>query len=374
MSDKHVEQLTSKIRQLEDENGQLLAKVERLEMEQNQPGGAMTIHGLAAMVLQISKTETILYVNSTFEEQLDIDRNQITNAPLSAIDHTPLGKGFLQLIHDQVLQSQENLIVDHNYTDPHTGKVKHIKVTGSTGPTGVQILMEDQSTFKRLESTFKRYVSPKVIDNMIKDNFDLYKIDKYELSVLFADLRGFTRLCTVHTPEEVKWLIDRYLGVMMRIIIDEDATVDKMVGDEVMALFGAPIRYEDHAVRAVNTALRMQEVHTKLMEEWRLAGITNPPPMGIGINSGEMIVGNIGSELRMDYTVLGHHVNLAARLCSAAKPGEILVSPRTFALTRKSLEANPQAITRTVKFRSSQAVQAKGIDKPIEPINVVLMK
>lgn len=157
----------------------------------------------------------------------------------------------------------------------------------------------------------------------------------------------------------------------MAAIIDEGATVDKLVGDEIMSLFGAPIRYPDHAVRAVNTALRMQRQHQLLMEEWKAAGIPDPPPMGIGINTGEMIVGNIGSEIRMNYTVLGHHVNLAARLCSAAKGSEILISPRTFEFARTSLEKDPAAIKHTVKFKTAPTLMAKGINKPIKPIKVV---
>ncbi len=369
-----IKRLKQRIRELEDENGRYLARIERLELQENQPATAHTIHGLAVMVIQMDKDGRLTYVNSALEEHLGIKRVDVLGKPLSAIDKTRLGAGYLDLIYSQAQQSGEEIQADHHYTDPQTGRLRYVKVSVTTQPNGGQIMVEDQSNFKRLESSFKRYVSPKVIEQLLNSGFDLFRPEKYELTVLFADLRNFTRLCTRLTPEEVKWVIDRFLGLMMRVIIEADATVDKVVGDEVMALFGAPIRHEDHAVRAVNVALKMQEVQRMLQQEWREAGLIDPPLMGIGINTGEMIVGNIGSELRMDYTVLGHHVNLASRLCKAAKGGEILVSPRTFELTRNQLQSNPQAITRSVKFRSSQEIFAKGIDAPIRPINVVEVK
>ncbi len=371
MTTEDIKKLKQRVAQLEDENGRLLAKMERMELQQSHPSSMKTIHGLSVMVLQLDANGNVTYLNSAFEEHLGLKRSSVLGQPLDTVDVTKLGKGHLRLIYNQAISSQEEVVADHHYNDPVTGKMRYVKVTATAQPTGGQIMIEDQSSFKRLETSFKRYVSPKVIDQLLRSDFDFFRPEKYELTVLFADLRGFTKLCTRLTPEEIKRLIDRFLSVMMRIIIDEEATVDKVVGDEVMALFGAPIRYEDHAVRAVNAALKMQKVHQQIMEEWHLAGLDNPPPMGIGINTGEMIVGNIGSELRMDYTVLGHHVNLASRLCNSARGGEILISPRTFDLTRNSLQVNPNAISHSVKFRSSAEIFAKGIDAPIRPISVV---
>ncbi|RJO66773.1 MAG: PAS domain-containing protein [Myxococcales bacterium] len=371
MSADETAKLKARILQLEDDKGRLLAQIERLEMEKEQPSLNRTIHGLTVMIVQTDAQGRLSYINSAMEELLGIDRKAVLGQPLSVIDQSRLGKGYLQLMYDQAVKSQEEITAEHHYADPKTGKMRYVKVKVTAQPDGAQILIEDQSNFKRLESSFKRYVSPKVIEELLRKDFDFFRPEKYELTVLFADLRGFTRLCTRLTPEEVKRVIDRFLGLMMRVIIDEEATVDKVVGDEVMALFGAPIRYPDHAVRAVNAALKMQEVHQHLIEEWRSSGLENPPALGIGINTGEMIVGNIGSELRMDYTVLGHHVNLGSRLCSAAKGSEVLISPRTFELTKTLLQKNPQAIRHSVKFRSAPELFAKGIDAPIHPISVV---
>lgn len=373
MSDPN-EGLKAQIESLKEENARLRNRVEKLESQNIEPSVARSIQGLTAMIVQLDQAGCVQYLNHAMEEHLGIDRRQAIGKPLSEIDATRLGRGRLQLLYDEAVGRRAEACVDGQYSDAKTGRMHFVRITANHTDKGGQILIEDQSNFKRLESTFKRYVSPKVLDELIKSDFDILKPQKYELTVLFADLRGFTRLSTRMTPEEVKWMIDRFLGLMMQIVIEEDATVDKVVGDEVMALFGAPIRYPDHAVRSVNAALRMQEVHQKLMEEWRTAGIENPPGLGVGINSGEMIVGNIGSEVRMDYTVLGHNVNLAARLCSAARAGETLIAPRTFDLTRALLEKNPEAVKRSVKFRSTAAVIAKGIDTPITPISVVPVK
>lgn len=366
--------LKSRIAELEDENGLLRAKLERLELEQSQPGLHRTIHGLSAMVLQVDPRNILTYINTAAEHTFDVSRRQVIGRPLAVLDEYPLGKGYLTLLVNQVRESRGDIVAERHYPDPATGQMRYVKLTASSTPLGAQVLIEDESSFKRLESTFKRYVSPKVIERMLESGTDFFKPEKYELTVLFADLRGFTRLCTQHTPEEVKHIIDRFLGLMMRVVINSEATVDKVIGDEIMALFGAPIRTPDHAVQAVNAALKMQELHLKVMEEWQSSGVENPPPMGIGINTGEMIVGNIGSELRMDYTVLGHNVNLASRLCDSAKAGEILISPRTFELARQILQQTPEAIPYNVKFRKNPSVTAKGIDRPIEPISVVRVR
>lgn len=221
-----------------------------------------------------------------------------------------------------------------------------------------------------MESALARYISPTVLEAVLRSGLDPNQARKYELSVLFADLRGFTSVSSKLPAEEVKKLIDEYLTVQIDIVIQEGATLDKIVGDQVMALFGAPLPQEHHAVWAINTALKMLEGHRCLMPLWQERGLT-PCPLGIGINSGEMVVGHIGSKQQMNYTVLGHNVNLGARLCSAAEGGEILISDHTFELAKQSLSRNPEGIWRPVKFLRGKAVNAKGIDEPVQTVAVV---
>ena len=321
------------------ENDLLVKRIQQLESDDS--GQRQTIQGLSIMVLQVDDEFRIRYINSTMEKFVGCNRAELNGCAVSQIDDTSLGRGFIQLMLEKSRETGEELISEQEiHVD---GKLRYVKVTTTFTNNVGQILVEDQSDFKRMEASFKRYVAPKVIDQLVKSGFDVFKPKKYEMTVLFADLRNFTSMSTRHPPELVKKIIDRFLGIMMKTIINADATVDKVVGDEVMALFGAPIRYHDHALRAVKTALEMQEAHRLVMQEWEEAGL-EPLKMGIGINSGEMIVGNIGSELRMDYTVLGHHVNLGARLCSAARGGQILISMRSFELAREFLQNDPYCL------------------------------
>jgi adenylate cyclase len=232
------------------------------------------------------------------------------------------------------------------------------------------MVIEDCSDLRRMEAALARYVSPRVLEAVLKSGLDPYQARKYELSVLFADLRGFTGIASTSSAEEVKKLIDEYLTVQIDIVFREGATLDKIVGDEVMVLFGAPLPAEHHAVWAINTALKMLEGHRRLMELWRRRRLT-PCPLGIGINSGEMVVGHIGSRQQMNYTVLGHPVNLGARLCSAADGGEILISHHTFELARDRLAKDPHEIWRPVKFVRGRLLHAKGIPEPVQTISVL---
>jgi adenylate cyclase len=186
------------------------------------------------------------------------------------------------------------------------------------------------------------------------------------MTVLFADLRGFTSVSERMEPEQVRDTINEYLATMINVIDRNEATVDKVVGDEVMALFGAPIPDENHAWSALAVAVEMQKAQQELVDKWIKRG-REPLQMGIGVNTGEMMVGNIGSDKRMQYTVLGHHVNLGHRLCEAAKPGQILISQRTFdAILKNSSEVKNQ-----MRFNIVGCIRAKGISQPVEVIEVI---
>jgi adenylate cyclase len=134
------------------------------------------------------------------------------------------------------------------------------------------------------------------------------------------------------------------------------------VGDEVMALFGAPLPLEDHALRAVRTALEMQSAHKGLMAHWEAAG-REAVPIGIGINSGDVIVGQIGSSKFTDYTVIGDNVNLGSRLCGVAKSHQILISETTYQLVRHAAKVNKLA-----------PIQVKGRVQPVQTYEVIGLK
>jgi len=137
--------------------------------------------------------------------------------------------------------------------------------------------------------------------------------DRKDLSVLFSDIRGFTTLAERLTPEEVVHLLNEYLTVMTDIVIKNNGLLDKYMGDAIMALYGAPLDLPDHPSKACHSALEMMTELEKLNQKWVAEG-KHPIDIGIGINTGPMIVGNMGSVERFDFTAMGDSVNLGSRL------------------------------------------------------------
>ncbi|MDQ7053694.1 MAG: adenylate/guanylate cyclase domain-containing protein [candidate division KSB1 bacterium] len=149
--------------------------------------------------------------------------------------------------------------------------------------------------------------------------------------MLFSDIRSFTSYCERHDAESVVYTLNEYLTAMVEIIFRHKGTLDKFVGDEIMALFGAPLYYEDHAVQACETACEMITNLRELQRKWS-KNARDYFHIGIGINTGTMIVGNLGSQQLFDYTVIGDEVNLAARLEGANKQywTSIIISQSTY--------------------------------------------
>jgi adenylate cyclase len=184
---------------------------------------------------------------------------------------------------------------------------------------------------RKVKRIFSRYVSPDVYRELL-DNPDAASLGgtRREMSVLFSDLRGFTTFSEGRSPEEVIEQLNEYFAAMVEVVFAHRGTVDKFVGDMIMALFGAPLEDADHADHAVRCALAMQERLQELNQAWRSE---ERPTLasGVGINSGEMVAGNLGSEKIQSYTVIGDNVNLGARIESLCKEyrAEILTSEFT---------------------------------------------
>jgi class 3 adenylate cyclase/tetratricopeptide (TPR) repeat protein len=178
--------------------------------------------------------------------------------------------------------------------------------------------------------------------------------ERKQVTVLFADLKGSMELLADRDPEDARKLLDPVLERMMEAVHHYEGTVNQVMGDGIMALFGAPVAHEDHAVRACHAALRMQRRISVYADEIQRAGGT-PPHIRVGLNSGEVVVRAIGSDLHMDYTAVGQTTHLAARMEQMAKPGSALATGETLKLAEGYVEVRPLG-----------AVTVKGLETPTQ--------
>jgi class 3 adenylate cyclase len=188
----------------------------------------------------------------------------------------------------------------------------------------------------------KRYLSPQVADSIIAGQSDVkLATTRKNLTVCFADIRGFTGIAERMEPEELIDLLNEYFAAQTEIVFKYGGTLDKYYGDGMMVFFGDPVPYTDHAERAVRMALEMKKKLPELEKRWFMRQ-EERLNIGIGISTGYVTVGNIGSQARLDYTVIGNNVNLASRLADSASPGQILVTERTMVQTQEIFEAREQ--------------------------------
>jgi adenylate cyclase len=196
---------------------------------------------------------------------------------------------------------------------------------------------------RQIRNKMERYHSPAVIDEIVKGvvTADETEIRAAEVSILFADISGFTTVSETKKPEEVAAFLSNFFSAAVDAIFAYGGTLDKFIGDAVMAFFGAPIPQDDHADRAIMAGLMLME----RVEVWNAEREQQGLPqvrIRIGINSGPAVVGNVGTEKRVDYTVLGSAVNIASRLESGvAKPGQLVVSKNTLERCTGSFDTEP---------------------------------
>jgi len=214
---------------------------------------------------------------------------------------------------------------------------------------------------RQLRRAFELYLNPDVMDEMLSEPERL-KLggEELEMSVMFSDIRGFTTISEKLSPQALVRLLNAYLSPMTDIVFAKRGTLDKYIGDAIMAFFGAPIQTEKHAANACDAALEMMESLGRLREAWRIEDPDVPEvDIGIGINSGSMVVGNMGSLQRFNYTVMGDNVNTASRLEGLNKDygTHILISEATLGYASKA--AGPYVV------RELDSVAVKGKKEPV---------
>jgi adenylate cyclase len=198
---------------------------------------------------------------------------------------------------------------------------------------------------RKIRARMERYHSPAVVDEIVKGSIrastDEREVKSVEVSVLFADISGFTTVAETKSPEEVAEFLSHFFSCAVESIFAYGGTLDKFIGDAVMAFFGAPLPQDDHADRAVLAGLMLQRLINEWNEEREKNGLAEVR-VRVGINSGPAVVGNVGTEKRVDYTVLGTSVNIASRLESGvAKPGQVVISQNTLDRVIGSFNTEP---------------------------------
>jgi adenylate cyclase len=190
-----------------------------------------------------------------------------------------------------------------------------------------------------IQKSFGRYVSPEVLDMILSHPEDSWlKGTRSEATILFTDIRGFTAFSETREPEKIVGDLNEYFGIATELILEYGGYVDKFIGDAVLGVFGVPIFHADHAERAVKAAVVMQKKLRKKADD-----NSNPllSRIGIGIHTGVVVSGNLGSQVKMEYTVIGDSVNVASRLNSLAGSGEIIISKSIYELTKNVISVKP---------------------------------
>lgn len=210
-----------------------------------------------------------------------------------------------------------------------------------------------------IQDAFGKYVAPEVVDMILQNPGDKWlKGEKIEATVMFADIRGFTSLTEKSAPEDVIAVLNDHFTLATEVIFKYDGHVDKFIGDEIMAVFGAIVEHDDHPVQAVMAAVTLQKEINSINLKLEDIGKT-PVRVGIGINLGEVIVGNIGSKKRMEYTVIGDTVNVASRLTDIAGPDDIIISESVY-----------QKVSDFIIVEELDPITVKGKSAPIQTYSV----
>ena len=219
--------------------------------------------------------------------------------------------------------------------------------------------INEQRAKEVLKRSFEAYFPPTVVRKLMA-NPSLVTTggQKKELTILFSDIKSFTTHSSTLSPDVIQKILNEYFAAMVEILFKYEGTVDKFIGDGLMVFFGDPEPQPDHALRCVRAAIEMQKKCRELKARWVKEG-KFPLMVRVGINTGQVVVGNMGYERRLSYTVLGADVNLAQRLESNAPVEGILISERTYQLIKDSINA-----------RRLEPIKVKGIDVPIQVYEV----
>ncbi len=212
-----------------------------------------------------------------------------------------------------------------------------------------------------MRAELSRFLSPALVEKALRNELDFGKAgDKVQCTVLFSDIRGFTTLSDGAAPEQVVSMLNEYFDAMVEVVFEHGGTLDKFIGDGLMAVWGTPVQADDDAVRCVQAALRMRQALQEIVNSARTSRGEASLEVGYGISTGRVIAGAMGARRRLDFTVIGDTVNLASRLCGQARPGQVLVDENTERIIKKA----------GVSTLALEARVVKGFARPVAVFDV----
>ncbi len=305
----------------------------------------------------------VSFSNNFIQERVHLAVNRVTVIGIIAVAAVsllsiPLSSTLLRPIFRLFKGTQEIALGNFDYRIPEISKDEIGDLVSSFNRMASELKKKEL-----LKGVFNRYVSPHVADEIFKDP-ETIRLggDRRDVTVLFADIRGFTAMSRSMEPEVIVEVLNRYFTLVTEIIFRFEGTIDKFIGDAVMSVFGSPIRTSIHLEQGVKAAVAVKLALQDVNQARRMRGLP-PLQMGIGINSGEVIVGNMGSQVRMEYTAVGDAVNIASRLTDLARAGDILVSEDVYRSIRNNVVAEERP-----------GVAIKGMDKPVTVYNIIGLK
>ena len=339
------------------------------------PVAQATIAGLSVAYLIVDSKMRVIRMNTRMADFLGVNKDVVNSKPvLSDFDSLDWAPHVFQTLLQDVEASGIEEVFEAERPNIVNGRSEYFQFKAVWSDNQGTVTVEDVTRLRTTRQFFERLVSPRIVERLLDSYEDPFASQKRAMSVLFADLRSFTTFCEAVEAPKVQTVFNEFFEVCMHALEANDATLDKFVGDQVMALFGAPLPNHGHAYNAVKVAVDLQQamqrtrrrwIEENLLPEALLASHPEILTLGVGINSGEMLLGMFGSAKTNQYTVLGHHVNLAARLCSFAAGNEVLASLGTVQEISKYAKENPARIAIPIKFRTKAQIEVKGIGEPV---------
>lgn len=301
-------------------------------------------YSIASGVITTDIESQIMLVNRAAEAIVGVTTSNLMGHRLQEVLATASEQIEPHLV--KVRETDEPILdLEISHTDPARGNVDWrlnlapLKDAGQK-TQGIAIVLDDLTERKKLEAQrrlLQRMVSPAVLDQIDPRSLQIGG-KKVDITALFADVRGFTAFSEKHTPEDLVAVLNRYLAACAEAVLDNEGTVDKFLGDAIMAWYNAPLPQPDHTLRAVKTALMIREAVAKIHQELPEEAHLN---FGIGIHYGDAVLGWIGSEKRLEFTAIGDSVNTAKRIQENSAKNQILLSRQAYERVKQDIEAKP---------------------------------